>query len=230
MAKLGKRAKAKKYASLRAKQAQANKMIREARGRLKSGHNALDRLYEHKKTFYNKRGLKTVGQLSFKNLESKDLGAYEALLDSILNDTYINKEKYESHEEKMKERIKEWFNSDDVDGAVVDEFNEALEGDVFNDLLSLQLPPSELATLENEFIISGLSTEDFYNMVKGFDSKNNTINDFFVYANDYAENLLREQELKERFDREVEMGMWGADEYDLFKEEYVVHPTDDIFR
>ena len=230
MAKLGKRAKAKKYASLRAKQAQANKMIREARGRLKSGHNALDRLYEHKKTFYNKRGLRTVGQLSFKNLESKDLGAYEALLDSILNDTYINKEKYESHEEKMKERIKEWFNSDDVDGAVVDEFNEALEGDVFNDLLSLQLPPSELATLENEFIISGLSTEDFYNMVKGFDSKNNTINDFFVYANDYAENLLREQELKERFDREVEMGMWGADEYDLFKEEYVVHPTDDIFR
>lgn len=230
MAKLGKRAKAKKYASLRAKQAQANKMIREARGRLKSGHNALDRLYEHKKTFYNKRGLKTVGQLSFKNLESKDLGAYEALLDSILNDTYINKEKYENHEEKMKERIKEWFNSDDVDGAVVDEFNEALEGDVFNDLLSLQLPPSELATLENEFIISGLSTEDFYNMVKGFDSKNNTINDFFVYANDYAENLLREQELKERFDREVEMGMWGADEYDLFKEEYVVHPTDDIFR
>lgn len=230
MAKLGKRAKAKKYASLRAKQAQANKMIREARGRLKSGHNALDRLYEHKKTFYNKRGLKTVGQLSFKNLESKDLGAYEALLDSILNDTYINKEKYESHEEKMKERIKEWFNSDDVDGAVVDEFNEALEGDVFNDLLSLQLPPSELATLENEFIISGLSTEDFYNMVKGFDSKNNTINDFFVYANDYAENLLREQELKERFDREVEMGMWGADEYDLFKEEYVAHPTDDIYR
>ena len=230
MAKLGKRAKAKKYASLRAKQAQANKMIREARGRLKSGHNALDRLYEHKKTFYNKRGLRTVGQLSFKNLESKDLGAYEALLDSILNDTYINKEKYESHEEKMKERIKEWFNSDDVDGAVVDEFNEALEGDVFNDLLSLQLPPSELATLENEFIISGLSTEDFYNMVKGFDSKNNTINDFFVDANDYAENLLREQELKERFDREVEMGMWGADEYDLFKEEYVVHPTDDIFR
>lgn len=230
MAKLGKRAKAKKYASLRAKQAQANKMIREARGRLKSGHNALDRLYEHKKTFYNKRGLKTVGQLSFKNLESKDLGAYEALLDSILNDTYINKEKYESHEEKMKERIKEWFNSDDVDGAVVDEFNEALEGDVFNDLLSLQLPPSELATLENEFIISGLSTEDFFNMVKSFDPKNNTINDFFVYANDYAENLLREQELKERFDREVEAGMWGADEYDLFKEEYVVHPTDDIFR
>lgn len=230
MAKLGKRAKAKKYASLRAKQAQANKMIREARGRLKSGHNALDRLYEHKKTFYNKRGLKTVGQLSFKNLESKDLGAYEALLDSILNDTYINKEKYESHEEKMKERIKEWFNNDDVDGAVVDEFNEALEGDVFNDLLSLQLPPSELATLENEYIISGLSTEDFFNMVKGFDPKNNTINDFFVYANDYAENLLREQELKERFDREVEMGMWGADEYDLFKEEYVVHPTDDIFR
>lgn len=230
MAKLGKRAKAKKYASLRAKQAQANKMIREARGRLKSGHNALDRLYEHKKTFYNKRGLKTVGQLSFKNLESKDLGAYEALLDSILNDTYINKEKYENHEEKMKQCITEWFGSDDVDGSVVDEFNEALEGDVFNDLLSLQLPPSELATLENEYIISGLSTEDFYNMVKGFDSKNNTINDFFVYANDYAENLLREQELKERFDREVEMGMWGADEYDLFREEYVAHPTDDIFR
>ena len=60
MAKLGKRAKSKKYASLRNKQAQANKMIREARGRLKSGHNALDRLYDHKKTFYNKRGISVL--------------------------------------------------------------------------------------------------------------------------------------------------------------------------
>lgn len=230
MAKLGKRAKAKKYASLRNKQAQANKMIREARGRLKSGHQALDRLSDHKKTFYNKRGLKSVGQLSFKNLEAKDLEAYETLLDSILNDTYINKDKYEKHEEKMKERIKEWFGDDEVDGAVIDEFNEALEGDVFNDLLSLQLPPSELATLENEFIISGLTTEDFYNMVKSFDPKNNTINDFFVYANDYAEELVKERVMKERFDREVEVGMWGADEYELFKEEYVEHPEDDIFR
>ena len=224
MAKLGKRAKAKKYASLRNKQAQANKMIREARGRLKSGHQALDRLYEHKKTFYNKRGLKTVGQLSFKNLEVKDLEAYETLLDSILSDTYINKDKYEKHEEKMKEKIKEWYGLEDIDESTIDEFNEALEGDIFDDLTSLHLPPSELARAEAEYIQTGLTSQDFFNMVKGFDTQNKPINDFFVYANEYAENLLRERAMKERFDREVEVGMWGADEFELFKEEYVEHP------
>lgn len=230
MAKLGKRAKAKKYASLRNKQAQANKMIKEARGRLKSGHSALDRLYKHKKTFYNKRGLKNVGLLSFKNLESKDLEAYEELLDSILNDTYINKEKYQKHEEKMKEKIREWYGSDDISDSTIDEFNDALEGDVFDDLTSLYLPPSELARTESEYIQAGLSSQDFFDMVKGFDTENNTINDFFVYANKYAENLVKEQAMKKRFDEEVEKGMWGVDEYDLFREEYVEHPTDETYR
>ena len=230
MAKIGKRVNAKKYANLRKKQAQANKMIKEAKGRLKQGHDALDRLKEHKGKFYHKRGLKSQGNLSFKNLETKDLDAYENMLDSIINDTYINETKYRQHEEKMKERIKEWFNNDDVTDEMISEFNEKLEGDLFNDLLSQGMTPSELATLESEYVINGLTPEDFYEMIRDFKSSNETIDNFFTYADSYMSDIARNNYLHELFEKEVNMGKWKVDEFETFKAEQVIHPEDDIWR
>ena len=102
MAKIGKHAQAKKYKELREKQALANQMINRARGYLKPEHKALKNLKAKKKQFYNTRVLKSPAQLSFKNLSRSDLQAYERLLDSIINDTYLNEEKYNKHKKCIK--------------------------------------------------------------------------------------------------------------------------------
>lgn len=211
MAKIGKHAQAKKYKELREKQKLANRMIKRARGYLKPDHKALKNLKAKKKQFYNTRGLKSPAQLSFKNLTRSDLKAYERLLDSIINDTYLNEEKYNKHKSKQEQQFHD-MGVDDVESAI-----EVLESDIINDLIALGLTPSDIIAVIGEYQSRGIDMNEFIIMCKLFLSEinadNMTVDDFFVFA-DYYLNL------RDDFERRVDMGEYEQNEFEDYLHEY----------
>lgn len=211
MAKIGKHAQAKKYKELREKQRVANAMIRRAKEYLKPEHKALKNLKAKKKQFYNTRGLKAPAQLSFKNLSRQDLKAYERLLDSIINDTYLNEEKYNKHKAKQEQQFH------DMGVTNVEQAVEVLESDIVQDLINLGLSPSDIIAIIGEYQSRGFDMNDFITMCHFFMSEvnadNMTVDDFFVYA-DYFMNLYDD------FNARVDMGEYERDEFAEYVEEY----------
>ena len=216
--RIGERRNAKKYAPLRAKQAQANRYLRQARRDLKPNHKALLQAKQRIKLFYNARGIKTPSLLSFKQLSTHDLKQYEQLLDSIIENTYLNPQKYEEHENIMKEKMRSWFK--DADDETIDRYNEILESDIVSELFSLNMTPSELAVIYENYNEMGLSDADFMDMINEFlQDSNKTIDEFFTHANGYARK-------RTRFYQEVNAGKWAADDWELFKNEYIDRDDD----
>ena len=210
--KIGKRAKAKKYKTIREKQAIANKMIKNAKTYLKPNHKAFKELKAKKKQFYNSRGLKAPAQLSFKSLSSKDIKAYEKLLDSIIDgSTWFNEDKYKEHDKKMREKLaQEGIN--DIDKAI-----SIFDYDIVNDLVSLAVPPSEMMALFEEYSDDGFDINDFVDMLTEFneDEGADNITEFFNYA-----YLWKER--RKDFLKRVDDGEYLPNEYDEFKQEYSV--------
>lgn len=212
MAKIGKHAQAKKYKELREKQRVANAMIRRAKEYLKPEHNALKNLKAKKKQFYNTRGLKASAQLSFKNLSRKDLKAYERLLDSIIENTYLNEEKYNKHKQKQEQQFRD-MGIDDIETAT-----EVIEEDIIKDLIALGLSPSkDIYPVMADYFNRGFDKNEFILMCKFFmseiNSDNMTIDDFFVFA-DYFMNLYDD------FNARVDMGEYKQSEFADYVEEY----------
>lgn len=209
--KIGKHSQAKKYKELREKQAIANRMIRRAKEYLKPDHKALKNLKAKKRQFYNTRGIRTPSLLSFKSLTRQDLKAYERLLDSIINDTYLNEEKYNRHRERQEEQFRD-MGVDDMDSAI-----EVLESDIVQDLINLGLSPSDIIAIIGEYQARGFDVNDFITMCKFFmsevNSDNMTIDDFFVYA-DYFMDLYDD------FNARVDMGEYAQNEFKEYVEEY----------
>lgn len=195
--KLGKTAlKAKKYADLRAKQKLANQMLYGSKTYLKTDHTARKNALQRKKNFYNKRGLKNPPRLSFKNLTIKDLKAYETLLDSIINNTYLNPEKYKEHLNRIKENVSQ--NVLDAFGGSVEEYDDFMESDIFKMLIDMGIDPSTLVRYMQEFANEGFSMEYFIRATKYFIEQANagsyTIDDYFSFMDEWQE---REKELDE---------------------------------
>ena len=73
-----------------------------------------------KKQFYGSRGLKSSGQLSFKNLTVDDVEAYKnfllAIKEKYESNTYLNPEKYEEFREKMRQQFEETYS--DINQAI----------------------------------------------------------------------------------------------------------------
>lgn len=212
MAKIGKHAQAKKYKELREKQALANRMIKHAKGYLKPEHKALKQLKAKKKQFYNTRGIKSPAQLSFVSLSRADLKAYERLLDSIINDTYLNEEKYKKHKEKMRGIFAQSLN-----GTNADEFEEFVESDIFEELVNMGLDPYIIREVYGEMTSTGYSVDDFMLMCSYFqrfvNDGNITLDSFFEFALDF-ENYLQD------FNTRVDNGEYNANEFDDYFEEY----------
>lgn len=202
--RIGKNAKkAKKYADLRAKQKLANEILYGAKDYLGTDHSAIKNALQRKKKFYNKRGLKNPPKLSFKNLTVKDLPMYEQLLDSIINNTYLNPQKYEQHIEKLKENTSKQIL--DVFGGNAQEYDSFLESDIFKQLIDMGINPSDLINYMEDFYSNGFSLEDFIAMTKDFikdvDAGSYTIDDFFIYADEWQDekqNSEPDESIKEQ--------------------------------
>lgn len=210
--KIGKRTKAKKYANLRKKQALVNWMIKNSHTYLKPNHKAYKELRAKKKAFYNKRGVKAPAQFSFKSLQTKDLKAYEELLDSIIEgSTWFNEEKYDDFVEKTKERLKD-EGIEDVEDAM-----SIFDHDIVNDLVHAGIPPSDLMSLyERGVNLYNMDINDFISMLKDFvdeNGDNTTVEDFFAFAYLWQERF---NDFKQR----VDAGEYLPNEFKEFKEEY----------
>lgn len=214
--KIGKRVKAKKYKPLREKQATANAMLKEAKERLKEDHRNIKNTKKKITQFYHSRGLKVPSRLSFKSLSTKDLKAYNNLLDSIINDTFINKKKYDKFREKMKENFKEQF-GDELDEENMTDFLDIMEHSIVKDLLELGMSPSDFVELYQEFINDGLSDEEFLILLRDFTRElgdDYLVDDFFNYA----------KEWKEKYDEFQDHGEeWGFVSWDDYREEYLIY-------
>lgn len=188
--KIGKNAKkAKKYADLRAKQKLANEMLYGAKNYLNKDHSAIKNALQRKKKFYSKRGLKNPPKLSFKNLTVKDLPMYEQLLDSIINNTYLNPLKYQQHIDKLKENTSKQIL--DAFGGNAEEYDSFLESDVFKQLIDMGVNPSNLINYMEDFYTNGFDLADFIAMSRAFMQETNagsfTVDDFFIFADSWQD-------------------------------------------
>ena len=162
-------------------------------------------------------------QLSFKSLSKKDLEMYEQLLDSIINDTFINPDKYAEYRERMRdyydEQISEYAEREEIPEDEIDDFIDIMESDIVRDILNLGITPSELARVEAEYMNAGLSTQEFYEMLREFMKKygnDGLVDQFFTFADEWAE-------MRAEFNAQVDAGMWDADDWQGFKDEFVFH-------
>lgn len=214
--KIGKRVKAKKYKPLREKQATANAMLREAKGRLKEDHRSIKSTKKKIAQFYHSRGLKVPSRLSFKSLSTKDLKAYNNLLDSIINDTFINKEKYDKYRDKMEENFKEQF-GDELDEDEIVDFLNIMQHPIVKDLLDLGMSPSDFVELYQEFLNEGLSDREFLLMLGDFArevGEDYLVDDFFNYAEQWEEIYLDYKDHGEE---------WGFTSWADYREEYLIY-------
>lgn len=214
--KIGKRVKAKKYKTLREKQATANAMLKEAKGRLKEDHRNIKSTKKKIAQFYHSRGLKVPSRLSFKSLSTKDLKAYNNLLDSIINDTFINKEKYDKYRDKMEENFKEQFGDELNEEDMVD-FLNIMNHPIVKDLLDLGMSPSDFVELYQEFINDGLSDKEFLLMLGDFVrelGEDYLVDDFFNYAEEWKTTY---EDFKDHGED------WGFTSWADYHEEYLIY-------
>ena len=216
--RIGKNITKPKYDRIRKKQALANKMIRESHGWLKPDHAQYKELREKKATFYHKRGLKSKSKLSMKDLRYGDLKAYENMLDSIIDNPYFDREKYEEMNAKNIKNIREGLLHDEnAPLEKVQSIVDILDSQTAQDLIDLGMK-YDIVDMYNEFDDNGIPPELFVDMLSDFhrDYKEDstTFDSLLIYADEYIQRFNEFIEL-------VNMGKFDASEWDLYKEEYM---------
>ena len=219
--RIGKNITKPKYDRIRKKQALANKMIKESHEWLNTDHNAYKELKEKKAMFYHKRGLKSKSKLSMKDLRYGDLKAYENMLDSIINNDYFDREKYEKMYAKNIKNIREGLLKDE--NAPIEKVNrviDVLESQTAQDLVDVGLK-YDILDIYNEFEENDmLGTNDalFMDMLDDFHRDNSydstTFDSMLVYADEYIR-------VYKDFIQAVNMGKFDASEWELYKQEYM---------
>ena len=198
--KIGKRAKtAKKYADLRAKQRLANQYLYGSKEWLKVDHKERKNALARKRQFYKTRGLRNPSKLSFKNLTTGDLRAYETLLDSIIENTYLNPDKYQKFKESQTQNgdkaFEKMFDS-------FEEWDEFRNSDIFSMLIELGLDPSALYRYIQEWYDGGYTIDEFVEgaqeFIKEYGEGNYTIDEFFEFMDNWKSR--REQEMSNKTD------------------------------
>lgn len=215
---IGKNITKPKYDRIRKKQALANRKIQESHGWLKPDHAQYKELKEKKATFYHKRGLKSKAKLSMKDLRYGDLKAYENMLDSIIDNPYFDRDKYEELNAKNIKNIREGLLKDEnaslekVQGIV-----DILDSQVAQDLVNLGLK-YDIVDIYNEYdaldippIIFMDMIEDFHKMQK---EDSTTFDNMLIFADEYLQRYTEFVEL-------VNMGKFDASEWELYKQEYM---------
>ncbi len=185
MARIGKRTSAKKYATVRKLQATANRMLYKST-HIEKTNGKRKQVLAMKRQFYKSRGIKNPSRLSFRDLSPKDIKAYQNLLESIINNTYINPEKYKQFQDKMRDKFEQQgydFEYDDI--------KDIFDSDIVNELLDLGMSPSEFWQAYQELSVdySEMTPDEFMDMLRNFINElkygDMTIEEFFVYADNY---------------------------------------------
>ena len=86
-----------KKVSLKQKQAIANKYLKIARENLGTNHRSYTAVMDRVHAFQKFHGQSKRPTLSMESLKTGDVDIYNQLLDSIIDSTYTNPEKYEKH-------------------------------------------------------------------------------------------------------------------------------------
>ena len=190
--RIGEHIHALKYRETYQLQKEVNAMIRESRQRLPEGakHKANKQITAMKKQFYGSRGLKSGGQLSFKNLTIDDVDAYKnfllAIKEKYESNTYLNPEKYEAFREKMRQQFEETYS--DIN-ASTDELVDIFESDVVDDMKRLGIVYTTAFDLFNQY--PDITSEDIVQILRDFlkevKEENTTSDQFLNYAHDYIE-------------------------------------------
>lgn len=185
MAKIGKRTGAKKYKHIRELQATANRMLYKST-HIEKTNSKRKNVLAMKRQFYKTRGIKNPSRLSFSVLSPKDINAYEQLLVSIINNTYINPDKYKQYQEKMREKFKEHNY-----GFEYDDIKDFLESDIVQELKGEGLSPSDFWQVYNDITqdYGKVDIETFYHMAMDFYQElkygDMTLEEFYVFADEW---------------------------------------------
>lgn len=185
MARIGKRTTAKKYEHTRMLQATANKMLYKST-HIEKSNGKRQQVLAMKRQFYKSRGIKNPSKLSFKNLSPKDIKAYEQMLESIINNTYINPEKYQQFVDKMRDK----FNAQGYEFEY-DDIKDILDSDLVQELFEMGMSPSDFWQAYNELTVDygEMQPDEFMNMLKHFRNEmvygDMSISEFFEYADNY---------------------------------------------
>ena len=183
--------KAKKYAPLRKKQALANRFIREQRKTLGDNHKVVNNFMNNFRTFQKTHGLKVQNRLSMQGLKTKDVEVYEQLLDSIINSTYMNPEKYKNFTTNQLNYVMNqgWANTEEEAKRIYDFANSNIVEDL-KDLARIDIP-SKIVEKYVKYIQGNLTKEEFANMastfMKYYSSEDMTTSEFFDFADTYYE-------------------------------------------
>ena len=183
--------RAKKYESLRQKQALANKYIKQQRTELGESHRFVKSAMERIKTFQNKHDLPNSKRLGMKHLKEEDVESYNQLLDSIIDSTYMNPIRYQEFKESQLEYAVAQGWADDRDEAeLIYEFANSDIVDDLKDKASIDIP-SKIVEKYAKYMAGRLTKEDFTNMVESFMKRYSSgdlkTGDFFNYADVYKD-------------------------------------------
>lgn len=194
MARIGKRTSAKKYEKVRKLQATANRMLYKST-HIEKSNSKRKQVLAMKRQFYKSRGIKNPSRLSFRDLSPKDIKAYQNLLESIINNTYINPEKYEKYQEKMREKFKEQgydFEYDDI--------KDIFDSDIVSELLDLGMSPSDFWQAYNDITVDygEIKPDEFITMLMRFENEmkygDMTIDEFYEFADNYFNRRANDTE------------------------------------
>lgn len=206
---------AKKYAGLRKKQALANKYLKEARVALGSNHRTYVATMNRIHMFQKKHGQSRKSTLSMESLRTGDVDMYNQLLDSIIDSTYTNPEKYREHKKNQLEfaMTKGWAKTEKEAEEIYNFRNSSL----FEELEDLGLSdvPSDILDRVKKYNQADMSLEDFKQMtrtfLRGYDNNSLSSNEFFDYADKY---MQARRDREDDFDKAVEAYLEG-DEYEI---------------
>ena len=194
MARIGKRTTAKKYAKVRQLQATANRMLYKST-HIEKSNSKRKQVLAMKRQFYKSRGIKNPSRLSFRDLSPKDIKAYENLLQSIINNTYINPEKYKQFQDKMRDKFKQQgydFEYDDI--------KDIFDSDIISELLDLGMSPSDFWQVYNDITVDygEIKPDEFITMLMRFENEmkygDMTIDEFYEFADNYFSRRANDTE------------------------------------
>lgn len=160
------------YETLRQKQKIANRYLKSAKERLGEEHKFYNSAVNRINMFQKKLGKTPSTRLTMAKLTEDMSEKYEVLLDSLIENTFLNPEKYEAHKERQlqfaidegwaktreeAETVYKFANSE-----IVEELKDIGLGDIPSDLVEKYVKYTQEKLSENDFIeMSRIFLEEF---------------------------------------------------------------------
>lgn len=208
------------YIELREKQRLANKYMKDAKERLGENNRYFNSAVNRITMFQKKAGKTPSMRLTMTKLTDENSDKYERLLDSIIDSTYINPEKYELHKQRQLDfAINEgWASNREEAEQIYDFANSELVAELKD--MGLGDIPSELVEKYAKYTQSNMTEEDFTDMakmfMKSYSSGEVSKEQFYDFVDTYAKyNKDFSRILNAEFASGIESNMTFVDAYKL---------------